>query len=114
MYSHLSSLYGSETNGRFYFKGLDSFNNMTPYRYARDVYMVEGEKNQKVTQRIVNAGIYGQLHTQLFEGFDLTAGVRIDNASYLDHGNYYEPADRLLGVRTDKGIGLFLVQPRLQ
>lgn len=114
MYSHLSSFYGSETNGRWYFNGIDNFNNLTPYRYARDVYMVEGEENQKVKQRILNAGVYGQLHTKLFEGFDLTAGLRIDNASYLDHGNYYEAADKLLGVRTDKGIGLFLIQPRLQ
>lgn len=115
MYSHLSSLYGSETNGRFYFNGLDNFENMTPYRYARDIYTVEGEDNQRVKQRIVNAGIYGQMHTKLFDGqLDVMAGLRLDNASYLDHGNYNETVDRLLGVRTDQGIGLLLLQPRLQ
>lgn len=34
MYSHLSSLYGSETNGRFYFKGTRRFQQHDPYRYA--------------------------------------------------------------------------------
>ena len=51
-------------------KDRTEFNHMHYLIVGRDVYMVEGEKNQKVTQRIVNAGIYGQLHTQLFEGFD--------------------------------------------
>lgn len=113
MYSHLSSLYGSETNGRFYFTGLDNFENLKPYRYARDIYKVDGD-NQRVKQRILNAGIYGQLHTKLFDGFDVVAGLRLDNASYLDHGNYNELVDKELGVRTDKSIGLLLLQPRLQ
>jgi len=115
MYSHLSSLYGSETNGRFYFNGLDNFENMTPYRYARDIYTVTDEDDQRVKQRIINAGIYGQLHTKLFdEQLDVMAGLRLDNASYLDHGEYNETVDRLLGVKTNQGIGLLLLQPRLQ
>lgn len=115
MYSHLSSLYGSETNGRFYFNGLDNFENMLPYRYARDIYTVTGEDNQRVKQRIVNAGIYGQLHTKFFDDqLDVVAGLRLDNASYLDHGAYNEKVDRLLGVKTNQGIGLLLLQPRLQ
>lgn len=113
MYSHLSSLYGSETNGRYYFTGLDNFEALNPYRYARDIYTVDGDA-QRVKERILNAGVYGQLHTQLFDGFDVVAGLRLDNASYLDHGNYNEKVDRLLGVRTDKSIGLLLLQPRLQ
>lgn len=113
MYSHLSSLYGSETNGRFYFTGLDNFENLKPYRYARDIYLVDGD-DQRVKQRIVNAGIYGQMQTSLFDGFEVMAGLRLDNASYMDHGNYNKLVDDELGVRTDQTIGLLLLQPRLQ
>ncbi len=114
MYSHLRSRYGSETNGRFYFHGLDNFESLTPYRYARDIYMESDPEKQKVLEHILNIGAYAQVQTRLFTGFDVTAGLRLDNSSYLDHGNYNAVADKTLGVRTDKGIGLLLLQPRLQ
>ena len=41
MYTNMKSLYGSEMNGRFYFTGLDNFEHMTPYRYAREIALVD-------------------------------------------------------------------------
>jgi hypothetical protein len=114
MYSHLNSRYGSETNGRFYFTGLDNFEALTPYRYARDIYLTDDEDAQHVKERIINAGIYAQAEKDLFPGFHLMAGLRIDDASYLDKGNYNEIADRTLGMKTNRGLSLFLIQPRLQ
>ena len=114
MYSHLNSRYGSETNGRFYFSGMDAFNNMQPYRYARDIYASEDEDAQRVKERIINLGLYAQAQRRLFPGFDLMLGLRLDNASYLDKGNYNEIADRTLGVRTDNDLSLLLLQPRMQ
>ena len=114
MYSHLNSRYGSETNGRFYFTGLDNFENLQPYRYARDIYLSNDENAQRVKERIVNAGVYAQAVTTLAPGLSFMGGLRIDDASYLDKGNYNEVADRTLGVKTNRGLSLFLVQPRLQ
>lgn len=111
MYSNMDSRYGSEANGRFYFTGLDNFDALTPYRYVREVYL---DPAQRVTQNIINAGAYAQLQTKLFKGFDLMAGLRLDQASYLNKGNYNELVDRELGLRTDNGLATFQVQPRLQ
>ena len=114
MYSHLNSRYGSETNGRFYFTGLDNFENLHPYRYARDIYLSNDENAQRVKERIVNAGVYAQAVTTLAPGLSFMGGLRIDDASYLDKGHYNETADRTLGVKTNRGLSLFLVQPRVQ
>lgn len=114
MYSHLNSRYGSETNGRFYYHWDDYVNGGLPYRFARDIYMDSNETNQHVHEHIINAAVYAQAQSRLFRGFDLALGLRLDKTAYLDHGQYNETADRQLGVRTDKGIGLFLLQPRLQ
>jgi hypothetical protein len=81
MFTHMNSRYGSEANGRFYFTGLDNFEQMTPYRYVREVYL---DPSQRVKQNILNAGLYGQMQTKLFKGFELMAGLRLDNASYFN------------------------------
>ncbi|HEY5508964.1 MAG TPA: carboxypeptidase-like regulatory domain-containing protein, partial [Paludibacter sp.] len=62
MYSNMNSRYGSETNGRFYYLGMDAFENNQPYRYAREIYMTE---DQRVKENILNSGLYGQLQTKL-------------------------------------------------
>lgn len=111
MYTYMNSRYGSEANGRFYFNGLDAFDNLEPYRYVREVYLTDDER---VKQNILNAGAYAQLQTKLFKGFELVAGLRLDNATYFNHGAFNQTVYDELGLRTDNGMSTFQVQPRLQ
>jgi len=111
MYSNMNSRYGSETNGRFYYLGLDAFENNQPYRYARDIYMTD---DQRVRENIVNSGIYGQLQTKLFRGFEVMAGLRLDYAAYLNAGAFNQTVFSELGLRTDNKLNTFQVQPRIQ
>lgn len=111
MYTHMNSRYGSETNGRFYFTGLDAFEAMRPYRYVREVYVTPDER---VRQNILNTGLYGELQTKLFPGFELMAGLRLDNATYFNKGNFSQLVYDELGLRTDNGLTTFQIQPRLQ
>lgn len=112
MYTNLNSLYGSETNGRFYFNGLDDFEAMKPNRYVREVYL--DPNDMRVHQNILNAGIYAQLQTKLFTGFEVMAGLRLDNATYFNKGNFSQLVYDELGLRTDNGLSTFQIQPRLQ
>ncbi len=111
MYTHMDSRYGSEANGRFYFAGMDNFENLTPYRYVREVYL---DPDQRVRQNILNTGVYAQLQTKLFSGFEVMAGLRLDNAVYFNKGNFNQTVYDDLGLRTDNGLATFQVQPRLQ
>lgn len=111
MYSNMNSHYGSEANGRFYFTGLDNFEQLKPYRYVREVYL---NPDQRVRQNILNAGAYAQLQTKLFPGFEIMAGLRLDNATYFNKGNFSQLVYDELGLRTDNGLSTFQVQPRMQ
>lgn len=111
MYTHMDSRYGSEANGRFYFAGMDNFENLTPYRYVREVYL---DPDQRVRQNILNTGVYAQLQTKFFPGFEVMAGLRLDNAVYFNKGNFNQTVYDDLGLRTDNGLATFQVQPRLQ
>lgn len=111
MYTHMNSRYGSETNGRFYFKGIDAFENLTPSRYVRELYLTD---NDRVKQNIMNAGAYAQLQTKLFPGFELIAGLRLDNATYFNKGTFNQTVYDELGLHTDNGLSTFQVQPRVQ
>ncbi|MVT09122.1 TonB-dependent receptor [Chitinophaga tropicalis] len=111
MYSHMNSLYGSEMNGRFYFTGVDNFNNMTPYRYAREVALAE---DPSVKQNIISAALYAQMQTKLFPGFEMIAGLRADYTTYLNKPNFNQSVYTELGLRTDNSLTTFQVQPRLQ
>ncbi|MCX6217829.1 carboxypeptidase regulatory-like domain-containing protein [Spirosoma sp.] len=116
MYTNARSLYGSEVNGRFHYNidgttsSLDKFNALQPYRYYREVPLVA---DPTVVGKTLNAGIYGQLSTQLAPGLDMTAGLRFDYAHYPK-----APLNQLvldeLKLRTDNVIKSFIVQPRLQ
>ncbi len=114
MYTHLNSRYGSETNGRFYFTGLDNFENLQPYRYVREIYLDSDEDNQRVKQNILNTGAYAQLQTKLYPGLELIAGLRLDNAAYFNKGNFNQLVYDELGLRTDNGLNTFQIQPRAQ
>jgi len=111
MYTDMNFRYGSEMNGRFYFTGLDNFNDLAPYRYARDVYMTDHE-NTKVNN--LAAGIYGQMETRLAMGLDLVAGIRFDNTRYLRKANFNQLVYDELSIATDNGINTFQIQPRIQ
>ncbi|PWV51962.1 TonB-dependent receptor [Chitinophaga sp. S165] len=111
MYSHMNSLYGSEMNGRFYFTGMDNFNNMKPYRYAREVALAD---DPSVKQNIISGALYAQMQTKLFRGFEMIAGIRADYTTYLNKPNFNETVYQDLGLRTDNSLTTFQVQPRLQ
>ncbi|SOD78720.1 TonB-dependent receptor [Spirosoma fluviale] len=116
MYTHARSLYGSEVNGRFHYNidgttsSLDKFNALQPYRYYREVPLVA---DPTVVGKTLNAGIYGQLSTQLAPGLDMTAGLRFDYAHYPKASLNQLVLDELK-LRTDNVIKSFIVQPRLQ
>lgn len=111
-YSHLKSRYGSETNGRFIFDGIEAFENMTPSAYIREVYI--DPDNDKVVPKIMNTGIYAQMQTKLFTGFNLMAGIRMDYADYLNTGNFNQLVYDELKLRTDNRLRTFHFQPRIQ
>lgn len=111
MYTNMKSLYGSEMNGRFYFTGLDNFEHMTPYRYAREIALVD---DPTVKMNTLNSAIYGQLQTKLFTGFEVMAGIRADYTRYFNHANFNQTVYDELGLRTDNVISTFQLQPRVQ
>jgi len=111
MYTHLKSRYGSEVNGRFYFTGMDEFNNMNPYRYAREIPLVDEEN---VFQNFMNAGLYAQMQTKLGRGLELMAGIRADYTNYFDKPNFNQVVFDELGLRTDHSLTTFQIQPRAQ
>ena len=110
-FTNQNSIYGSETNGRFYFTGLNNFDNLTPYRYARDIYLTD---DHNIKFNILAPNVYAQMQTSLFPGFDITAGVRVDYTAYLDHANYNETVFNTLGLNTANKLRTLQVQPRIQ
>lgn len=111
MYTHMNSRYGSEVNGRFFFTGLDNFNNLQPDRYAREIPLVD---DPSVRQNFINAGLYAQMQTKLAKGLDMMAGVRADYTTYLDKPNFNKVVFDELGLRTDRSLTTFQLQPRVQ
>jgi hypothetical protein len=110
-FTNQNSVYGSETNGRFYFTGLTNFNNLTPYRYARDIYL---SPDRNIKFNILAPNVYAQVQTTLFPGFDLTAGLRIDYTDYLDNANFNPIVSRTLGLNTANKLATLQIQPRAQ
>jgi len=111
-FTNQNSIYGSEINGRFYFNGgLTNFDNLTPYRYARDIY-TSSDRNIKFN--ILSPNLYAQVQTTLFPGFDLTAGIRADYTTYLDQANFNQVVYNTLGLNTANKLATFQVQPRVQ
>jgi len=110
-FTNQNSIYGSETNGRFYFTGLTNFNNLTPYRYARDIYV---SPDHNIKFNILAPNLYAQVQTTLFPGFDLTAGIRVDYTDYLDKANFNQVVYNTLGLNTSNKLATLQVQPRIQ
>lgn len=111
MYTHLYSRYGSELNGRFYFTGMDAFDSMTPYRYAREIPLVD---DPTVRQNYLNTAVYAQMQTKLAPGLDMMAGIRADYTNYLDKPAFNQIVSDDLGLRSDHSLTTFQIQPRVQ
>src|SRR5690606_27364245 len=79
MSTQSNSRYGSEVNGRYHFVGLDNFENITPYRYYRELPLKDD-----ITEKgnFMNFGLYGQLCKNIADGLEMTAGLRMDYATY--------------------------------
>ncbi len=111
MYTHMNSLYGSEMNGRFFFTGLDNFNNLKPYRYAREIAL---SADNSVNQNIINTALYAQMQTGLARGLEMLLGIRGDYSIYINKPNFNQVVFEDLGLRTDNGLATFQLQPRVQ
>lgn len=118
MYTTSKSVYGSEVNGRFHFKedpdkklsSLDNFNNLNPYRFYREVPLMD---DPSVRSNIWNIGIYGQFQTKIARGLDLMAGLRLDYGGY-PKAEFNQKLFDEMGIRTDNKIKSFVIQPRFQ
>lgn len=110
MYTKSKSIYGSEVNGRFQFLGIDNFNNLTPYRFYREVPLMD---DPSVKSNIWNIGVYGQIQTKIAKGLDLMAGLRLDYGGYPKAELNQKLYDQM-GIRTDNRIKSFVIQPRFQ
>ncbi|WP_425639764.1 carboxypeptidase regulatory-like domain-containing protein [Algoriphagus yeomjeoni] len=108
--NNLNSLATSEFNGRFYFTGLDNFENLQPYRYAREV----ATEDPTVEQSIFGGGVYAQAETDLGRGMNLVLGLRGDYTGYQNSPTFNQTVFDELGLRTDVKTGGFQVQPRVQ
>ncbi len=110
MYTHARSVYGSEVNGKFQFLGTDNFNNLTPYKFYREVPLVA---DPSVKSDIWNIGVYGQIQTRIAKGLDLMAGLRLDYGGY-PKAEFNQKLYDEMGIRTDNQIRSFIIQPRFQ
>lgn len=111
MYNRMKSRYGSEMNGRFYFTGLENFENQTPYRYAREINLLDDPSN---VVNSMSTGLYAQMDTKLALGLEMMAGLRLDNTQYLNKANFSQVVFDELGLRTDNVINTTQLQPRVQ
>ncbi|REC62373.1 TonB-dependent receptor [Chryseobacterium pennae] len=118
MYTTSKSVYGSEVNGRFHFKedpdkkisSLDNFENLKPYRFYREVPLMD---DPSVRSNIWNIGVYGQFQTKIAKGLDLMAGLRLDYGGY-PKAEFNQKLYDEMGIRTDNKIKSFVIQPRFQ
>lgn len=110
MLNYLSSLATSEMNGRFFFLGQENFENKKPYRYAREVAVVD----PTVDQYILASGIYAQAQYRAARGIDLTVGLRVDYTDFINKPNPNQTVLNDLGLRTDNSARGLQIQPRVQ
>lgn len=110
MYTRARSVYGSEVNGRFHYDGIQNFIDNKPYRFFREVPLLE---DNSVVSNIYNLGLYAQMQTRVAKGVDITAGLRADYSIYPS-----SPFNQLvfdeLKIRTDNKLRSFIIQPRFQ
>lgn len=110
-FSNQNSIYGSETNGRFWYTGLTAFNNLAPFRFTRDVYLTN---TPNVKFNVLVPNLYAQAQTMVAPGLNVTAGIRVDYTDYLTKPNFNQTVFNTLGLRTDNKLATLQVQPRIQ
>ena len=111
MFTKMSSLITSELNGRFYFNGMDDFENLKPYRYAREVSLVD---DLTVTQDVLTSAVYAQLQTKPIPGLEVMAGIRAELTNYFKKPAFNQIVYDELGLKTNHGVNGFQIQPRIQ
>ncbi|WEK69746.1 MAG: carboxypeptidase regulatory-like domain-containing protein [Candidatus Chryseobacterium colombiense] len=110
MYTKARSVYGSEVNGKFYYQGINAFNNMISNRYYREVPLLD---DTSVKSSIWNIGVYGQFQTKIATGLDFMGGLRLDYGGY-PKAEFNQKLYDEMGIRTDNKIKSFVIQPRFQ
>lgn len=111
MYTNLSSLATSEMNGRFYFTGMENFDNLKPYRYAREVPLIN---DPTVNQDVLTTALYAQIQMTPWVGFNVMAGLRADYTNYFTKPAFNRQVYNELGLSTNHSVKGFQMQPRVQ
>lgn len=107
---YLNSLATSEMNGRFYYNGMEAFENNTPYRYAREVPVGD----PTVKQTVLNSALYAQGKLGLFKGADLTVGLQGEYTYYFSNPEENPTLKQLMDISTANKVKGFQLQPRMQ
>jgi hypothetical protein len=110
LFNYLSSLATSEMNGRFFFTGLDNFENKVAYNYQREVAF----EDPTVDQSILSSGVYAEAQLNPYLGMDLVVGLRADYTSYFNRPNFNQLVKDELGKNTDNSAQGFQISPRMQ
>ena len=111
--TYLADVFTSELNGRFIYNSMRDFENNTPSRFVREVYLGEGEP--WVKYNVLDLSAYGQAEFEPWKGVNIAAGMRWDATAFLTGAAYNEKADRLLGIKTNtKPTDWNNIQPRFQ
>ncbi|HTI89362.1 MAG TPA: carboxypeptidase regulatory-like domain-containing protein [Puia sp.] len=110
--TYLNNYISNEQNGKFYFNSLQDFDNLNPYRYAREV---PTHGIPAVQQYILNTSLFGQIQFSPWKNATLVTGLRWDVTDYLTKADYNPAVEQNLGLRTDARAKDFgMIQPRLQ
>ncbi len=110
--TYLDNYVSNEQNGKFYFNSLKDFDNLNPYRYAREV---PTNGLPTVQQYILNTSVFAQIQFSPWKNTTLMTGLRWDLTDYLNKADYNPLVEQELGLRTDaKAADLAMIQPRFQ
>jgi len=110
--TYLDNYISNEQNGKFYFNSLQDFDNLNPYRYAREV---PTHGLPTVQQYVLNTALFGQVQFTPWTNVTMMAGLRWDVTDYLTKADYNPAVEQALGLRTDARAKDFgMIQPRLQ
>jgi hypothetical protein len=110
--TYLNNYISNEQNGKFFFNSLQDFDNLNPYRYARE-FPTHGLPT--VQQYILNTSLFGQIQFTPWRNATLVTGLRWDVTDYLTKADYNPVVYQNLGLRTDvRAKDLTMIQPRVQ
>lgn len=110
--TYLNNYVSNEQNGKFYFSSLKDFDNLNPYRFAREV---PTNGLPTVQQYILNTSLFGQVQFTPFKNTTIMTGLRWDLTDYMNKADYNPIVEQELGLRTDaRAKDIAMVQPRIQ